>query len=352
VTRPTREKLEATVRDLSETVRRLEARLQAVESQGAPAIGGEALTAVRGRRDVLKLAGAGGLLAAAGALAIRPLPAAATTGTMQFGTTNTEDTVTKLTWTTGVTSTTPSTQQAMQGAMIFFGQDGNDGVDGYAAGSLGYGVSGQTDAGYGVVGAANTGVDLAALGTGRIQARQAGAAGAPTGYNVPAGRLELVPDSRGKLYAGVNGSGAATWRPLSSIVPITPIRIVDTRSNTGTAGSGLSSGQALQPGQAYTFGPFNLGTSVNGISATAVGLVGNVTAIGMAGQGFFIVYPAGSATPNVSTVNFSNAGGTVFAVGNAFTVGFGTGGNAGKVTVFCSNNVAAHCTLDVFGYIE
>jgi hypothetical protein len=183
----------------------------------------------RSRRDAIRL-GALAAVGAGGALALRSLPAQAVTGgNLLLGKTNDADAATSLVYTSasaplpqfqvfaGTSISLPSSQQGFHGSTISVGPSGNDGVDGYAAGSLGYGVLGQSDAGYGVVGATDTGVDLAAIGTGRFQQRPVATPGPgqPPSYTPAAGRFELVRDLNGVLWASQQDG---SWRRHSAVV--------------------------------------------------------------------------------------------------------------------------------------
>jgi hypothetical protein len=241
----------------------------------------------------------------------------------------------------------------------------SEGVNGYGSGSIGIGVTGESDAGYGIVGGSG-GIDIAALGNGRVL--QLSLPGGPPPSlnwlaNSPAGPptytpndFEQVRDGNGVLW--LSGAGG-TWRRANSLrvdtptglAPFTPARLIDTRSNIGTAGSspGLGANQPLQPGVTYTFGPF---TNRNGLPADAVGVLGNLTAVGYTGAGYATIFPAGVAAPVTSSVNFAPPfAGSGWA--NACTVGFGTGANAGKISIRLSNNgITSHVILDVTAYLQ
>ncbi len=234
----------------------------------------------------------------------------------------------------------------------------SEGVNGWGTGSIGIGVTGESDFGYGIVGGSG-GIDLAALGNGRVlqsslpDSMLTSPPAGPPKYNNP-NDFEQVRDSNGVLWlSGVGGN----WRRANSLrvdIPtglaaFTPVRLIDTRNSTGTAGSGLGANQPLQPGVTYTFGPF---TNSNGLPPDAVGIVGNLTAVGFTGAGYITIFPAGVAVPATSNVNFAppfaNSGWA-----NACTVGFGTGANAGKISIRLSNNgITSHVILDVTAYLQ
>src|ERR1035437_9926056 len=95
------------------------------------------------------------------------------------------------------------------------------------------------------------------------------------------------------LGLGVTAAGAATATG-GQYVPITPVRIADTR----TGSTFPNAGQTMQAGGSVTVA---LPSSVAGASAVAL----NVTATNTTGSGFFTVYPAGGTPPLASSLNFS-----------------------------------------------
>ena len=251
--------------------------------------------------------------------------------------------------------------QGVGGQATIGGKVYSEGVNGWGGGSRGIGVTGESDSGYGLAGGSG-GIDIAALGNGRVLQLSLPGGPAPATnwlFASPAGPptytpndFEMVRDGNGVVW--LSGAGG-TWRRANSLrvdnqlgtAAFTPARIVDTRDGTGLAGSGLSAGQPLQPGVTYVFGPF-----AAGLPPDAVGIVGNVTAVGYTGAGYITVFPAGVATPITSTVNFAPPfQGSGWA--NACTVGFGTGASSGKISVRLSNNgITSHVIVDVTGYIQ
>jgi hypothetical protein len=95
------------------------------------------------------------------------------------------------------------------------------------------------------------------------------------------------------LGLGVTAAGAAPATG-GQYVPITPVRIADTR----TGSTFPNAGQTMQAGGSVTVA---LPSSVAGASAVAL----NVTATNTTGSGFFTVYPAGGTLPLASSLNFS-----------------------------------------------
>lgn len=119
----------------------------------------------------------------------------------------------------------------------------------------------------------------------------------------------------------------------NSFVPVSPIRILDSRpaSSTGFVGP-------LTAGQTHTFQV----TGVAGVPANATAVVLNVTATDTTEASFMTVFPAGTARPTASNLNWA-AGVTI---PNLVTVKIGA---AGKVTIY--NSVGStNVIVDVSGY--
>jgi hypothetical protein len=95
------------------------------------------------------------------------------------------------------------------------------------------------------------------------------------------------------LGLGVTAAGAATATG-GQYVPITPVRIADTR----TGSTFPNAGDTMAAGGSVTVA---LPSSVAGASAVAL----NVTATNTTGSGFFTVYPAGGTLPLASSLNYA-----------------------------------------------
>jgi hypothetical protein len=247
----------------------------------------------------------------------------------------------------------------LQGGVTYHvseGVDGHAAVDSTDANARGAGVLGTSDFGIGVLGAGAT--DLGAFGSGALSqlsiTDNAGAAIAGPPASRPQYDFAQVRDMNGVLWLSGVGGG---WRRdntvrvdnIAGTGPFAPARILDTRSSLGTTNSGLGANQALQPGVTYIFGPF---TGTHGLPTDAIGIVGNVTVVNFTGAGYLSLFPGGAPDPGTSSINF----GPPFASSgwaNAFTLGFGTGGNAGKVSIRLSNNaITSHVILDVTAYLQ
>jgi len=350
--------IEARIASLTQELDQLRAQLRGgwAEVDAAPH--------THSRRGLLKLAGAA-VAGAAGAAALKVVPAAAADGgNMLLGSTNDANATTVLKPTTtgttpmlevlgpGVSALPGSPPEPFAGAVIGVGSSGNDGVDGYAPGTSGAGVVGQSDSGYGVIGATASGIDLAALGgSGRIAQNPLAAPG-PPGFAPTSGLAEMVRDSGRRIWAS-NADGAS-WRPLNSLILITPVRVVDTRPGAGGSGPLGAIGPILGPLTGHAHYDWAL-QGTNGIPAAAVGIVGNITAVnwtaGIVQSGGDVrIYPYdGTNGPTVSTLNFG--GSAQSSIANHFVAAFGSGG---KVSVYTDFNPgdSVHIIIDVSGYIE
>ena len=115
------------------------------------------------------------------------------------------------------------------------------------------------------------------------------------------------------------------------ITALTPARLADTRP-TGTS----TDGQFVRSGTLSPTKPLQLQvTGRGGVPATNVKAVAlNVVAVTPAGEGYLTVFPAGTARPVASNVNFR----TGETVSNSVVVKVGTGG---KVTIYNSNRACS-----------
>ena len=125
--------------------------------------------------------------------------------------------------------------------------------------------------------------------------------------------------------------------------PITPCRVVDTRIAAGPTG-----GPAVAALQERVF-PIK---GLCGVPVTAVAVTLNVTVVGPGDGGWMTVYPAGTAVPAVSTLNFD---GDEYAVANAATTLLGGPSPADLAVRWVSLSGAAHLAhvvIDVSAYYE
>jgi len=364
--------------ELEEQVRRLSRSIDEIRAEVAGMHGGTGNEpkGSSNRRGFLRM----GMVAAAGALgwvAVKAVPAAAATGSyMVLGSGNAAENTTTLKADAAITGTDVVdqvlgvesqnfTQANLNTALGTFSETFNgplralgdstgtvEGFDAWAGGPSAYAVWGLSDGGTGVTGEAITGIGLYARGTGRLRQDPQGTPGSP---NYMPNLMEQVRDSDGVLWIHNASATLASWRRVNTVrvdsaandgTAFVPVRAINTDPGIGAVVGGITG--PLHQGNTYSWTL----AGTNGIPADAVGIVGNITAIGYTSGGFLTMFPKGATRPVVSSVNFA---GTFFAWGNHFTLGFGTGVNAGAISIYIGLNTApdtCHLTVDVFGYIQ
>ena len=240
----------------------------------------------------------------------------------------------------GIFSTTGNGASAY-GARGIAGSDGT-GVRGVAKGSQSFGLWGDTLDGYGVSGDGGTGLDLAAIDSGRIWQFPAGIVGAPTAGSYLAG--EQIRDVNGDLFICIVGGSPGTWKKVAAldthykgggiVFLSTPIRVYDSRQTGGAL-----IGNATRDVQVT-------GVLIGGVQVPkgASGCIGNLTVTGTSASGYVVIYPHGSSTPTTSSVNFL----TGQTVANAFSVGLS---GTGAVTVHSFTKGQCHFIVDINGFI-
>ena len=117
----------------------------------------------------------------------------------------------------------------------------------------------------------------------------------------------------------------------SRFVPLSPQRVLDTRTGLGGAPGALGAG-----------GSTVLQLPLAAVDNAASAVVLNVTAVDAAGPGYVTVWPAGKTQPVASSLNLEAAGQTI---ANLVTVGMGT---ARSVAFFSSGGT--HLVADLAGY--
>ena len=138
------------------------------------------------------------------------------------------------------------------------------------------------------------------------------------------GTTDLIADING--YYTANGTG-------SKLVPVTPSRILDTRSGTGAPQGPVAAGKDVSLQIA----------GVAGVPSTGVtAVVLNVTATDTTGSGYVSVYPDGSPLPTVSNLNFTKGE----TIPNLVIVQVGTDG---KVDLYNSTGTT-DLIADISGY--
>ncbi|MGK2949565.1 MAG: hypothetical protein ACSLFP_13395 [Acidimicrobiales bacterium] len=253
-----------------------------------------------------------------------------------------------------IAATSPST--AITGEIP---DQGLAGVWGRATGATGFGLLGTADVagGFGVAARSEAGPAILAhsvVDGVTLHLGPAERTGPPTA--MPAGLAEYQPgsitfDDAGDLWTCVEGGAPGTWTRLlredtapGRVVPISPIRALDTRAPGGRAsGAPAIPGQrsgALRGGQSITIDPAGVGP----IPASATGLVGNATIITPSGTGFLRILPAGATTP-ASSFDFT----TGVNVSNAFTTGITATGLTAIAPAASSTRY--HLVIDLAAYI-
>ncbi|HUY96389.1 MAG TPA: hypothetical protein VMW47_01985, partial [Verrucomicrobiae bacterium] len=142
------------------------------------------------------------------------------------------------------------------------------------------------------------------------------------------GTTQVVVDVDGWYTGNTTGATGGAYYPL------TPVRIVDTRSSFGgtTIGGGSTASFTL--------------AGAGGIPSTgASAAVMNVTAIGSGPSGYLTVYPSSATKPTASDVNWPAI--PSVAVPNLTQEGLGT---AGAISIFNGSSGSANVLVDVFGY--
>ncbi|NNN21964.1 MAG: hypothetical protein HKL80_08195 [Acidimicrobiales bacterium] len=142
-----------------------------------------------------------------------------------------------------------------------------------------------------------------------------------------------------------NGADQFTYVPGGTYVPVSPVRIADTRS--GATDPATYAGQTLNAGH-ESFNVAVVNANGDQVPSNAMAVVANLTAVNPSTAGYLTAYPAGNAKPATSSLNFS-AG--EYAVANMIEIPLGVGGsNAGSITI--SNFMGATDVLvDVEGYV-
>jgi hypothetical protein len=271
-------------------------------------------------------------------------------------TNDTADTETTLTSTVAQVALTVENTSTNTGATALVGSDGGSG--------LGVGVRGECDnpantsaAVEGITNGTGAGVAGACLGNGYGGVLSGGlaplllypapTAGPPTTGTHQLG--ELYVDSDGVQYRCAAAGTPGTWVPQYSVVPLpAPVRVINT-----TTGEGGISGPLVPGATVHTSAVL---TGANGIPDGAVGIVANLAVSGVGGAllngyGVMTIFPAGAATPATANIN---AGAGSFAESNAVTVAFGTGADAGKVSIVWNGGGPvpnAQAYLDVIAYL-
>jgi hypothetical protein len=141
----------------------------------------------------------------------------------------------------------------------------------------------------------------------------------------PGNTTDLVFDVTGYFTPDASGS---------SFVPLTPARLLDTRTGNGWAGKIFANTPATFPVRGR-----------GGVPASATGVTGNVTVVNQTGGWAVFLGPDPTPAPTTSTVNFNKGD----VKGNGLTVALSGAGNL-SATFISSGGNTTDLILDVTGY--
>jgi hypothetical protein len=142
---------------------------------------------------------------------------------------------------------------------------------------------------------------------------------------------------------------AAVTPPGATYHPVTPNRLVDSRSGAGQ--TGLSAALAYNTPVSFVVTDRNSGNSSKNIPANAIAVTGNLTVTDQTAMGYFSLTPTQpTGVPGTSTLNFPTGDNRA----NAVTVPLGSDG-AGHGVIWItyeavSNSATADVVFDVTGY--
>jgi hypothetical protein len=130
----------------------------------------------------------------------------------------------------------------------------------------------------------------------------------------------------------------------ANLIPIAPVRVLDSRDGTGVPGAPVG---PIEAGAVVTL-------EITGhphIPDTAVGIVGNLAVPASDFNGFVSVYPAGSGGDGTVGIYFNDRGQPTV---NQVVVGLGTGPHGGKVSMHVSDHAGGtvQLLLDLVAYLD
>jgi outer membrane protein assembly factor BamB len=147
------------------------------------------------------------------------------------------------------------------------------------------------------------------------------------------GMVNSVPGSSQVILDAIGYMTPAGLQGMPMLA--SPQRVVDTRLNGGPIQTGSSRCFSL--------------AGVAGVPSNATGLVLNLTAVGFTTHGWVTGYPAGTAVPTTSTLNFDTS---EYAIANGAIVANGAGGQV-CMNIGTPNNVpgSSQTIIDLVGYL-
>lgn len=161
-----------------------------------------------------------------------------------------------------------------------------------------------------------------------------GTDGKVTLENGGTGKVDLMVDVNGYFVGG-------TPTKSGMFVPLTPSRILDSRTGVGMAKGDFSAGYARRVNNFETI-PLKV-TGVGGVQANAGAVIMNMTVANPTQIGYLTVFPAGTVRPQASSINFSQWQ----DIPNLVTVKVGTSGN---VNLYSMSAGQTNLVSDVAGY--
>ncbi|NYH43895.1 hypothetical protein HNR22_003622 [Micromonospora jinlongensis] len=152
------------------------------------------------------------------------------------------------------------------------------------------------------------------------------------------GQINIFNNSSGTTHVIADLAGWFSPEATHTFVPMTPKRIVDSRSSLGLPGRTPA---PLAARQTVRFAPFRGEVTCNPACPAPTALLGNVTVTAPTTPGVLTLHPGGAARPTASNVNFV-AGETA---SNAAVVAVGSG-----VDLFHNSGGTSHVIVDQAGY--
>ena len=146
-------------------------------------------------------------------------------------------------------------------------------------------------------------------------------------FNGSHGRIDLLADVQGYFHKGANQGDPGT------LVPLTPTRLLDTRSGLGAGVKAQVKPMSVTKLQV---------AGRAGVPADAKAVAINVTAVGSTGGGFITAYP-GDPRPVSSTVNFE-------AGANRANLALAEIGTDGTISLYNGSRYPVDLLADVTGY--
>ncbi len=215
------------------------------------------------------------------------------------------------------------------------------------AGPGAYAVWGKAASGYGVYAESDTGIDLAAGGTGRFFMEANVAVGPPPVGTYALG--EIVRDKDATMYICIKAGTPGLWRTLGggntagSLYLINPTRVYDSRLPNfgGPLASGASRLVSAANGVDLTTGKT---TAADIVPPGATGITYNLTISGAVNNGFLAVTPGDAATYSASTINWTS---TTPTLANGTVVKLDA---KRQVKVFAGGGGSTEFIVDVTGY--